>query len=105
MENLIKTLDNAHSKIDSLIKGDPMKDLLKNLTGLQDTYQLGENKSLMFTNNLINSLVDSELNKNIKFEDIFNMSLGKSFGKNNNLNLLLSGGKDRAGLNLSYLFK
>jgi hypothetical protein len=33
------------------------------------------------------------------------MSLGKSFGKNNNLNLLLSGGKDRAGLNLSYLFK
>jgi len=105
MENLINTIDNAHSRIDSLIKGDPIKDLLKNLTGLQDTYQLGQDKSLIFKNNLINSLVESELNKNKKFEDIFNMSLNKSFGKNNNLNLLLSGGKDKANLNLSYLFK
>ena len=105
MQNLVESMINAHEQIDSLMKGEPLKKFLKDKTKLKDTYMLGDKKSLMFGNNLIDALVESELNPNLKLEDMLVMSLAKNFGKNNNLNLLLSGGKDKAGLNLSYLFK
>ena len=100
MLGFLKNAENAHSQIDSLMKGDPVKDYLKNMTGLKDMYKFGERDSLMFSNNLINSLVGSMINKDSNFEDLFNMSLGGDFGKKNNFNWLLSGGKDRANLDI-----
>ena len=52
MIDFLKKAENAHSQIDSLIKGDPMKDYLKNMTGLKDMYKFGAKDSLMFRNNL-----------------------------------------------------
>ncbi len=100
MLGFLKKAENAHSKIDSLMKGDPMKDYLKNMTGLKDMYKFGAKDSLMFRNNLINSLVGSMMDKDSGFEDLFGMSLGGDFGKQKQFNWLLSGGKDKANLNV-----
>ena len=93
MLGFLKNAENAHSKIDSLIKGDPMKDYLKNMTGLKDMYKFGEKDSIMFRNNLINSLVGSIMDKDSGFEDLFGLSLGGDFGKKDKFNWMLSGGK------------
>jgi hypothetical protein len=100
MLDFLKKTENAHSQIDSLMEGDRLKSSLKNFTGIKDSYSLGDNKSLMFGNNLINSLVQSGMNKDLNFEDLFGMSLGGDFGKKNKFNWLLSGGKDRANLDI-----
>tara|TARA_R110002020_G_scaffold128949_3_gene288931 strand:+ start:185 stop:523 length:339 start_codon:yes stop_codon:yes gene_type:complete len=100
MLGFLKNAENAHSKIDSLMKGDPMKDYLKNMTGLKDMYKFGAKDSLMFRNNLINSLVSSTMNKDLNFEDLFGLSLGGDFGKKDKFNWMLSGGKDKANLNV-----
>lgn len=100
MLGFLKKAENAHSQIDSLMKGDPMKDYLKNMTGLKDMYKFGKKDSIMFRNNLINSLVGSMMDKDSGFEDLFGMSLGGDFGKQKQFNWLLSGGKDKANLNV-----
>tara|TARA_R110002012_G_scaffold210974_3_gene381722 strand:+ start:133 stop:483 length:351 start_codon:yes stop_codon:yes gene_type:complete len=104
MFNFLKKTQNAHSQIDSLMKGDPLKDLLKNITKIEDSYELpnfSQSKMpIVFKNNFLGSIVESGINKNLNFEDLFNLSLQGQLGKENNIDWLLSGGKDKANLNV-----
>ena len=93
MQNFLTKFENAHSNIDRLIKGDPIKNYFKNLTGLKDRYSFGPMNSMFFSNNLINALIDSQMDKNIDMENLLKLSLGGQFGKKDNWNWLLSGGK------------
>ena len=104
MINFLKKTENAHSQIDSLMKGDPLKDLLENITKIKDSYELpnfSQSKMpITFRNNLLSSIVESGINKNLNFEDLFGASLQGQLGKENNIDWSLSGGKDRANLNV-----
>ena len=55
---------------------------------------------IIFKNNFLGSIVESGINKNLNFEDLFNLSLQGQLGKENNIDWLLSGGKDKANLNV-----
>ena len=92
---------NAHSRIDNLINGNDLKNILKDMSGLQDMYKFGKEKEGFFTNNLINSLVDSKINKKNKFEDMLQFGIGATFGKENKANINLKGGKGWANLGIS----
>lgn len=89
---LKQIFQGVHSKIDRLIGGQFLKDKLKEVTKLHD-YKLGKEKRGFFTTNLIDSMVESEIYKRNKFEDMFQMSIGGTFGKENKLQGKISGGK------------
>ena len=93
MQTFLEKFENAHSNIDKIIKGGQVKDYLKNLTGLKDRYSFGPMNSMFFSNNLINALIDSQMDKNIDMENLLKLSLGGQFGKKDNWDWSLSGGK------------
>ena len=95
--------ENAHSNIDSLLNMNSLKDKLAELTGLQEKYQFGSEGKGLFSNNIIESLVDSQT-KNKDIEDLLKFSLGGSFGQDNQWSSMLQGGKDWGKFNVGRSF-
>ncbi len=108
MQNFLSILENAHSGIDSLISANDLKLKLKDLTGLQDAYRFGKQGRGMFSQNLLNSLVDVNnpfsSSKGINIEDLLGASLSMELGKERNLMAKLFGSKGNIGFNLSGRF-
>ena len=101
---ILNKLYNAHSKIDNLITGNKLKSSLKELTNIKDVYSFGKQKRGFFTNNLIDSFVDSQIEKNAQFEDLLQMGIGGSFGKENKWGANLTGGKGWGEFNIGRSF-
>ena len=108
MFNFQSFFENAHTGIDSLITGNEMKNKLKGLTGLQDTYRFGKQGRGMFSQNLLNSLVDTNnpfsSSRGTNIEDMLGASLSMQLGKKRNLMAELFGSKGNIGFNLSGKF-
>ena len=104
IENFLKNINSAHSKIDNLIDGSELKSKLKEMSGINDIYGFGEENKGIFMNNLIDSIVDSQTDKNRSFEDLFQLGIGGTFGKENNWNALLTGGKNWGEFNIGRKF-
>ena len=100
MINFLTKLSNAHSKIDTLIEGDKLRSSLKELTNIKDVYSFGKQKRGFFTNNLIDSFVDSQIEKNAQLEDLLQLGIGGSFGKENQWGAGLTGGKGWGEFNI-----
>jgi hypothetical protein len=108
MTNFLSFFENAHSNIDSLIEGNQIKNRLKEITGLKDSYRFGKEKRGMFSQNILDSIVDvknplsGERGNNI--EDMLKGSLSMELGKNRNWLAELFGSKGNVGFNLSRRF-
>ena len=99
----LKNMENAHSNIDSLLDMDFLRTKLAELSGLQDTYQFGDQNRGIFTNNIIDALVDSQL-KDGNMEDLLKLCIGGTFGQDNQWSSMLEGGKGWGNFNLSRSF-
>ena len=99
----LKKMENAHSNIDSLINMDFLRNKLTELSGLQEGYQFGNQGRGFFSNNIIDSLVDSQT-KNRGIEDLLKFGLGGSFGQDNQWSSMLQGGKGWGKFNIGRSF-
>ena len=69
-------------------------------SNIKDVYSLGEKKRGFFTNNLIDSFVDSQIEKNAQLEDLLQLGIGGSFGKEKQWGAGLTGGKGWGEFNI-----
>ena len=99
----LKNMENAHSQIDSLLNMDFLRNKLTELSRLQDTYQFGDQNRGIFTNNIIDALVDSQL-QDVNMEDLLKLDIGGTFGQNNQWSSMLQGGKGWGKFNISRRF-
>jgi hypothetical protein len=104
----LKNIERAHDNIDGLIqKADVkgmLKDYLKEQTNIQDMYTFGKQGKGYFVNNLLDSMIASQIQPKAKFEDLLNVAVGGTFGPKDNWKAELAGGKGRVGFNLAKLF-
>ena len=99
----LKNMENAHSNIDSLLDMDFLRNKLTELSRLQDTYKFGNQNKGIFTNNIIDAIVDSQL-QDRNMEDLLKLGIGGTFGQDNQWSSMLEGGKGWGNLNLSRRF-
>ena len=104
----LKKIEKAHDTIDGLIQKTDIESLLKGFlqekTNIQDSYPIGKQGKGYIKNNLLDSIIQSQLKPQLNLEDLLNVSVGGKFGKQNGWGAELSGGKGRVGFNISKLF-
>ena len=108
MTNFLSFFENAHSNIDSLIEGNQIKDRLKDITRLQDSFRFGKEGRGMFSQNIIDSIVDVNnplsVARGNNIEDMLGGSLSMELGKNRDWLAELFGSKGNVGFNISKRF-